>query len=225
MKKTLVWMLMLLAVLAGCAGAPAAETQDRAAAAEPTEGTDTAEETEPAEAADTADETEAADAALPYADNETGNADLDAQVLAVLEEVYDPAATEEENLSAVYHWVCDGITYRAGTVDVSGGFTDELTQQLALDGLNKRRGNCDTEAAVLAVLLQRLGYDCEILQGQFLREDGVWVDHAWVLAQVDGEALHLDPLYGRYYAADPADCFLQPDSAMEATHRWDTAAQ
>lgn len=164
------------------------------------------------------------DAPLPYTQNETGNAELDEQVFAVWEELYDSKATEAENLSAAYHWVCDAITYRAGTTDVSGGFTEELTQELALDGLTKRKGNCDTEAAVMAVLLERLGYETQILQGQFLREDGQWVEHAWVEAQIGDETLYFDPLYGRYYADDPDSYCMQPASALEGTHRWDTAA-
>ena len=212
MKKTLLLLILLaLCLFSGCGGesaAPADPAPETAESAEP--APETAESAKPA-------------APLPYEGNATGNADLDAQMLAVLEEVYDPAASEEDNLAAVYRWVCDGITYRAGTVDVSGGFTEELTEQLALEGLQKRKGNCDTEAAVMAALLERLGYPCQILQGQFLREDGQWVDHAWVLAEVDGAPLHFDPLYGRYYAEDPMDSFLQPDSALEGTHRWDAA--
>lgn len=160
-------------------------------------------------------------APLPYESNETGNAELDEAVYGVLETLYQPDGTEAENLAAVYGWVSEEIAYRAGTADVSGGFTEELIQELALEGLSKRRGNCDTEAAVMATLLERLGYGCEILQGQFLREDGQWVDHAWVRAEVDGEWLHFDPLYGRYYAEDPADYCMQPDSALEGTHRWE----
>ena len=224
MRKTL-WMLALALVLAlsGCGGetAPAAQT-------EPTETTQTESAAEPTETAESdaepAEPDAEAAAPLPYEGNETGNADLDGQVYALLEELYDPAAGETENLRAVYDWVCQEITYRAGTADVSGGFTEELTQELAAEGLAKRKGNCDTEAAVMAVLLRRLGYDCEILQGQFLREDGQWVDHAWVLAQVDGAALPFDPLYGHYYAEDPADYFMQPDSALAETHQWDAAA-
>ena len=213
MRKAL-WILALLVLLAGCS---AGETVEPAA-----DGDVTVSES-PAPAADEGAAAEA-EAEPVYAGNETGNAELDAAVYELLLELCPPEADAADNLAAVYGWVCDEITYRAGTTDVSGGFTDELTQELALEGLSKRKGNCDTEAAIMAVLLERLGYDCQILQGQFQREDGQWVDHAWVLAQVDGEALHFDPLYGRYYADDPMDYFMQPDDAMTATHRWDAAA-
>ena len=216
MKKTLLFGLMISLLMMGCAGEPGAS---HAASGAP-------EAAAPGAAEDGAEPEGGAMAApAAFGDYETGNADLDEQVRVLLEELRDPEAPEEENLAAVYQWVCNEITYRAGTADVSGGFTEELTQQLALDGLNKRKGNCDTEAAVMAVLLQRMGYPCQILQGQFRREDGQWVEHAWVLAQVGSELLHFDPLYGRYYADDPAEYFMQPDSALEGTHRWDIEAQ
>lgn len=208
--KNWIWVVALLLLLGGCAG-EAAQPADGGAASAQTEET-------PVPAEPDAPQAEAAPA---YAGNETGNAELDEAVLQVLEEVCPAEGDAEACLAAAYHWVCDSITYRAGTVDTSGGFTEELTQQLALDGLNKRKGNCDTEAAVMAVLLERLGYDCEILQGQFLREDGQWVDHAWVLADIDGDLLHFDPLYGQHYAEDPMDYFMQPDAALASTHRWE----
>ena len=87
------------------------------------------------------------------------------------------------------------------------------------------KGNCDSEAALMAVLLQRLGCEAQVVQGQFLREgddEAIWVDHAWVVAEVEEQYYHFDPLYGRYYTEDRAgDYFMQSDAALEATHTWD----
>lgn len=166
-------------------------------------------------------------AAAPYepAGAPTGDETLDGQVLTLLREVCDPQASEEENLRAAYDWVCNEITYRAGTADTTGGFTEDLIQELASEALEKRKGNCDSEAALMAVLLQRLGCEAQVVQGLFLREgddEAIWVDHAWVVAEVEGQYYHFDPLYGRYYTEDRAeDYFMQPDSALEATHAWD----
>lgn len=154
----------------------------------------------------------------------TGDETLDGQVLTLLQEICDPRASEEENLRAAYDWVCNEITYRAGTADTTGGFTEDLIQALAREALEKRKGNCDSEAALMAVLLQRLGCEAQVIQGQFLREgddEAIWVDHAWVVAEVDGQYYHFDPLYGRYYTEGRAeDYFMQPASALEATHTW-----
>lgn len=154
----------------------------------------------------------------------TGVESLDAAVLTVLQAQCDPKAELEENLGAVYDWVRDEITYRPSAVDVSGGFTDELTYQLAEELLQKRRGNCDGEAALTAVLLRRMGCEAQIVQGTFSREDGTEVDHAWVIAQVDGAYRHFDPLYDCHYAqGDDRACFMQTDAALEASHSWQRA--
>lgn len=156
----------------------------------------------------------------------TGNETLDTDVLEVLQEICEKENSLTENVAAVYAWVAEAITYRASTADLSEGFTEEATEALAAELLAKRRGACDEEAALLAVLLRRMGCECVIVEGQFLREDGSeWVDHAWVIAGIEGSYYHLDPLYGRYYAGDEADRYCMADDAfLLETHRWDRDA-
>ena len=103
----------------------------------------------------------AACAPKPYepAGEPTGNAALDDAVLALLQERCSAKNSEQENLRAVYDFIAHDITYRPGTADTSGGFSDELTEQLALELLHKRKGNCDAQAALMAVLLRRMGYE------------------------------------------------------------------
>ncbi len=153
----------------------------------------------------------------------TGDAALDGLVLETLQEICGESRTETDSARAVYTWVADGIRYRAGTMELPDGFTDEAVAALAGETLEKRRGDCDGEAALMAVLLRRLGFETVIVEGEFLRDDGSeWVDHAWVIAEIDGKNAHLDPLYGRYYAEDaPLDYFMANDAFMMKTHRWD----
>ncbi len=152
----------------------------------------------------------------------TGDDALDAKLDEVLNTLCDPKASDGENLAAVYDWVCTEITYRPGTADTSGGFTQELVNELAAELLDKRRGNCDGEAALMAAFLTRMGCEATVVTGTFTRpEDGVEVEHAWVIAKAGGDYRHFDPLYGRYYTDDQArDYFAQTDAAMEQTHNW-----
>lgn len=152
----------------------------------------------------------------------TGHEALDSQVLTVLQEICASDRTLAENARAAYDWVANETQYRAGTADTSGGFTEELTQELALEMITKRRGNCDGEAALMAVLLRRVGCEAVIVQGEFLRESGDWVEHAWVVAQVDGAWYHFDPLYGKFYAGDRIGEYCMADDALLLqTHRWE----
>lgn len=153
----------------------------------------------------------------------TGVESLDGAVLALLQEICDPKASREENMKAVYDWLCTEIKYRPGTADTTGGFTSELVNRLAGETLDKRKGNCDGEAALTAVLLRRLGCETTIVTGQFLREDGVWVDHAWTAGDLgNGLVCHFDPLYGSTFAENPEDYFMRSGEEIGETHRFET---
>ncbi len=44
----------------------------------------------------------------------------------------------------------------------------------------------------MAVLLRRMGYEAQLVQGTFVREEGAEpVDHVWVYALVGGEGVYL----------------------------------
>ncbi len=149
----------------------------------------------------------------------TGDAALDESVEALLTEVCEGSDTP---LLPVYDWLLTELKYRAAPGEGVEEFTDEITISLAAEALSKRRCDCDGEAALTAVLLRRMGYDAEIVRGQFLRgEGGEWVDHAWVRATVDGVVCHFDPLYDAHFTAgDTVSCFMASDGDMAATHRW-----
>ena len=152
----------------------------------------------------------------------TGDDTLDEAVLTLLQEQCSAKASEKENLEAVYDFIANDITYRPGTADTSGGFTQELTNELALTLLQKRKGNCDAQAALMAVLLRRMGYDAQIIQGTFVREEGAEpVDHAWVYAVVDGSGCYFDPLYGGSFAENARDYCMASREVLEKTHQWD----
>lgn len=156
----------------------------------------------------------------------TGNAELDEAVLTLLQEICDAKASDAENLGRAYDFVANEITYRAGTADTSGGFTDELTNELALALLQKRKGNCDAQAALMAVLLRRMGCEATVVQGTFLRTgEQTPVDHAWVYAVVNGSGCYFDPLYGGHYAEEARDYCMVSAEKLSETHQWDAPEQ
>ena len=149
----------------------------------------------------------------------TGDDALDESVEALLTEI---CAQSDAPLEAVYSWLRAELKYRAEPGEGVKEFTDELVNSLAQSTLDKRRCDCDGEAALTAVLLRRMGYDAQIVQGQFLRgESGEWVEHAWVRAEINGVLYHFDPLYDAHFTdGDTNSCFMATDAEMQATHRW-----
>ena len=61
----------------------------------------------------------------------TGVERLDESVLALLQEICDPKASQEEHMGTVYYWLCAEIKYRPGTADTAGGFSVQLVNALS----------------------------------------------------------------------------------------------
>ena len=77
----------------------------------------------------------------------------------------------------------------------------------------------------MAVLLRRMGYEAQLVQGTFVREEGAEpVDHAWVYALVGGEGVYFDPLYGGSFAERAEDYCMAPAARLKETHQWDENA-
>lgn len=95
----------------------------------------------------------------------------------------------------------------------------------AYEMMLKRTGNCAHYAALLAVLLGHLGFDCRLIDGDFINQSGSSVEHKWNCVLVDGAYYWLDvrmdhSMYastgkiGYYY-------FLEPSTAVwSEQHSW-----
>jgi uncharacterized protein YceK len=156
----------------------------------------------------------------------TGDERLDEAVKEVIDEICDPDRDAEYNLGEVFDWMVEKLKYKYIDVDLSNGYTEELVRELAKYIILNRRGSCEHQAALMAVFAMRLGHESIVVAGEFLSDDGTeWVEHAWVLANVDGEWYHFDPLYGRNHTGGrPRTFFMKKDADIEAVHCWDRDA-
>lgn len=96
----------------------------------------------------------------------------------------------------------------------------------AYEMMMTRTGNCAHFSALLSVLLNHLGYDCRLIDGDFINNSGTTVEHKWNYVLVGGKYYWLDvrmdhSLYsssgtiGYYY-------FMQPNTnTWAAQHSWD----
>lgn len=86
-------------------------------------------------------------------------------------------------------------------------------------------GNCVHYASLLALLLGHLGYDCRIIDGAFINNNGTMVEHKWNYVLVDGKYYWLDVRMDQvtYQRTGKIDYryFLEPDTAVWAKkHSW-----
>jgi len=122
-------------------------------------------------------------------------------------------------------------------IDVAGemGSADGLTvpydsnyyvASFAYPMMMYRVGNCAHYAALLTLLLNHLGYDCRLIDGEFINSDGSQVEHKWNMVLVDGQYYWLDPRmdHAAYEKSGKLkhSYFMVKDTAQwEKKHQWD----
>lgn len=112
--------------------------------------------------------------------------------------------------------------YRAVALDLSNGYTDELTGDMVLYFFRYRKGSCEHYAAVEKLILEYLGFNAMYVEGdRYSTVELVWGEHLWVIAEMDGAYYHVDGLYGGNHTGGIDKCFFVPDSDMEKSHRWE----
>lgn len=84
-------------------------------------------------------------------------------------------------------------------------------------------GSCEDYAAAMVILLQESGIDAVYVAGYTLSFRGGYTDHAWVVAQIDGNWFHFDPqLEQNIYSGGeiPYRFFMATDDEMLGSHLW-----
>ncbi len=129
--------------------------------------------------------------------------------------------TEYQKLKIVYEWLFYHYKYRTVAVDVSGGYTDELTYELASYYFKYHKGSCEHYAAAQKVLFEQLGYEVKYVEGQRLSsEDSTYGEHVWVMVKINDNWYHVDGLYSGNHTYDILTVFCVPDTAIEGSHKW-----
>ncbi len=89
-----------------------------------------------------------------------------------------------------------------------------------------RVGSCLQYSALLTVLLGHLGYDCRLIDGEFINSDGTHVIHKWNMVLLDGQYYWLDVRmdHANFLRTGTLEhqYFLVEDTAKwETKHAWD----
>lgn len=103
-----------------------------------------------------------------------------------------------------------------------------MTASCAYDMILTRTGTCQHFAALLTLLLGHLGYDCRMIDGEFLNRDGTRVEHKWNCVLVDGRYYWLDVRmdHSGYESTGSISYtyFMKKDKAeWQARHVWDSS--
>jgi len=104
--------------------------------------------------------------------------------------------------------------------------SNEYLDSFAKTMLYTRSGNCAHFSALLAVLLSHLGYDCRLIAGEFINNDGSVYEHKWNCVLVDGQYLWLDVRmdeanYARTGQLSYQYFLVSSTSEWARSHKWD----
>jgi len=121
-----------------------------------------------------------------------------------------------------------------GSYDPESGYyylncdSNEYVAYAAGEMMLYRVGECHNFSALLIVLLGHLGYDCRMIEGDFLNNDGSAVMHKWNMVLLEDGYVWLDVRmdHANYERTGKLSYtyFLVEDTAQwEKKHRWDHA--
>ncbi len=102
---------------------------------------------------------------------------------------------------------------------------DEVVSDLAKEMMFKRTGECTNFCGLLIVLLGHLGYDCRMIEGDFINGDGSKQMHKWCCVLVGGQYYWLDvridhASYARTGRVAHDYFMVASTSAWEQDHEW-----
>ena len=142
----------------------------------------------------------------------------------IIKKITNDNMTEIEKAKATYYWLYPNFKYRTSAVDLSSGYTEKLTHELANYYFRYRKGSCEHYAAAQKVLLEELGFECFYVQGErYSYWTKVWGEHTWLHVKYGEDLYHVDGLYGGlFYENNMEKMFMVPDSAVQKTHRWNS---
>lgn len=149
----------------------------------------------------------------------TGNAQLDAELDALLAEIIKDKTTEDEKLKALYDWVNSNLKWKSILVKPNMGiFSQEQVNQLGSYMLDNRRGSCEHFASLYALLHNRMGYPTKVVGGYGLSSGN---EHTWIKVNIDGTYYNFDPQYERTYVKNsPYSQFKMTDEDARKSHSW-----
>lgn len=182
----------------------------------------------------------------------SGDPYVDYMAGVILNSIPMTGMSDTQKIAAVYDWIirnCDregaaekayfDVNYLNAHADEWNQLYDSLYKQgkiryhydwyvsyLAYDMAMYRVGSCAHYASLLNVLLERLGYECYLVAGEFINNDGSHVEHKWNVVLLDDQFYWLDVRmdHANYLRTGSIShtYFMKTDTAAWAKkHEWD----
>lgn len=235
-RLTAAVLVCLLVVLCGCDSVdiPFAVSSSRSESSEPL-SSDTSSEMETIVSGEPDDDTESTvqipllPPATSNVDEPSGNPYLSKLIADTIAKFATPEMTEYEKAKAAFDYmIANTVLDEPIGLDLwrihEGGETPlSFVENRSVSVLQSGVGMCEDYAAAFTMLLRELGLEAEYVPGLTYSLEGHLVDHAWVVAKVDGIWYHLDCQLEDNISRHGAiryRYFMKSDATMAGSHRW-----
>ena len=159
----------------------------------------------------------------------TGDKELDNEIKKILDKNLKPSDSMDKKIKFACDWYTnvkyvDGLTH-----DKYDDVTKDNVVYYAKHAILNRKGNCKYRAAAQKVLLDRLGYETTVINGEIDSPKGNgWVSHCWVISKINGKYRMFDPSMTTYWKNTKPkakrDFYMQTEEYYTIDHRWDIDA-
>lgn len=119
-----------------------------------------------------------------------------------------------DDLEKIYmfdRWVKKNFEYRN---------TSQIRDHIAIELLKKRRGVCQSLAALAVLVLSYMGVKVLYVSGEGKGNDG-WSPHAWNSAYINGQWIHMDFTFSMNFLRLSCTKSRIEEKFFVKTHRWD----
>lgn len=167
--------------------------------------------------------------APPRSAGPSSNAYLNTLIANTIAKFATPDMTEYEKAKAAFDYMIantildEPIGLDLWRIHEGGEVPLSFVENRSLSVLQCGVGMCEDYAAAFTMLLRGLGLEAQYVPGLTYSLEGHLVDHAWVVAKVDGIWYHLDCQLEDNISRHGAirySYFMKSDATMASSHRW-----
>lgn len=150
-------------------------------------------------------------------------------ILEIAEKITTPEMNEYEKAKTAFDYMIENtVLDEPMGLDLWRVHSDNdarppFVENRSLSALRFGVGMCEDYAAAFTMLLRGVGLEAEYIPGLTYSAQGNLVDHAWVVAKIDGVWYHLDCQLEDNISRHGAiryRYFMKSDETMSASHRW-----
>ena len=154
------------------------------------------------------------------------NAELEAKAITIITYIKSGYNDEYSLLIKAYEYLQNNVRYdRQEMLANLRGESKNLYSHNAYGALINGLAVCDGFSSAFALLVQKLGFECMVVNGRSKHRSADSVEHAWNIVQIGNKCCHVDATWDANqfseFGEHSYDYFAFDDKEISCDHDWD----